>query len=397
MSSIAKRVSEKTGRISWVVRYRTPDGGSREKSFKLKREASDYLTTVEGSKLVGGYIDPRRAKILTGDWASKWLATKTNLAATTRGRYEDIDRAYIQPRWGNVPLSKVTHEDIQEWLAGLPLAAASVRKVHRNLSQLLDYAVRSGRLAVNPAKGCSLPRVKSKPKRYLTHEEVAAFADAVGPDWRLVVLTLAYTGLRFGELAALRARNLDLLRRRVIVCESYSPVNSVMVLSDTKGHQRRDVPLPRFLVPELQVQLAGKGPDSLVFTGPKGAILRSQTLQQSAFKKASLALGLCHQKLDDDGNPVLTKRGKAVMTGFLSPHELRHTAASLAIAAGADVKVVQQMLGHKSATMTLDQYGHLFPDRLDIVSDAMDAAREAGLSSRVDSVLTSDKWPSTAT
>ena len=65
----------------------------------------------------------------------------------------------------------------------------------------------------------------------------------------------------------------------------------------------------------------------------------------------------------------------------LTPHELRHTAASLAIASGADIKVVQQMLGHKSATMTLDQYGHLFGDRLDVVADAMDAARTAALTS----------------
>jgi Phage integrase family len=63
----------------------------------------------------------------------------------------------------------------------------------------------------------------------------------------------------------------------------------------------------------------------------------------------------------------------------LTPHELRHTAASLAIASGADIKVVQQMLGHKSAVMTLDQYGHLFGDRLDVVADAMDAAREQAL------------------
>jgi integrase len=62
------------------------------------------------------------------------------------------------------------------------------------------------------------------------------------------------------------------------------------------------------------------------------------------------------------------------------PHELRHTAASLAIASGAKVKVVQQMLGHKSATMTLDLYGHLFGDRLDVVADAMDSARASALS-----------------
>jgi len=61
----------------------------------------------------------------------------------------------------------------------------------------------------------------------------------------------------------------------------------------------------------------------------------------------------------------------------LHPHQLRHTAASLAIASGADVKVVQQMLGHSSATMTIDTYGHLFDDRLDEVGEAMDRARTA--------------------
>ncbi len=75
-----------------------------------------------------------------------------------------------------------------------------------------------------------------------------------------------------------------------------------------------------------------------------------------------------------------------VFTKHLHPHELRHTAASLAIASGADVKVVQRMLGHKSATMTLDLYGHLMPDRLDVVADAMESARTAALASRVTAV-----------
>ena len=77
----------------------------------------------------------------------------------------------------------------------------------------------------------------------------------------------------------------------------------------------------------------------------------------------------------------LVWRRMICVPGF-HPHELRHTAASLAIASGADVKIVQQMLGHKSATMTLDLYGHLFPDRLDLVADAMDADRVKALSDR---------------
>jgi hypothetical protein len=131
-----------------------------------------------------------------------------------------------------------------------------------------------------------------------------------------------------------------------------------MTFGGTKGHERREVPIPRFLLEDLSRHVAGKAPTDLVFTGERGAVMRSQTFQRATLTQAGARLGI---------------------PGF-HPHELRHTAASLAIASGADIKIVQQMLGHKSATMTLDQYGHLFGDRLDIVADAMDAARTSALS-----------------
>ena len=176
--------------------------------------------------------------------------------------------------------------------------------------------------------------------------------------YRLLVLFLAYTGLRWGELAGLRVGRLDLMRRRASIVETYVVVDGHVVPSDPKNHERREVPVPRFLIDELAAHVAGKPPDALVFGGEKaGTPMRSRTFQRAVFDQASAAVGL-------DG---------------LTPHALRHTAASLAIAAGADVKVVQQMLGHKSATMTLDLYGHLFPDRLDTVADTMDAARTVAL------------------
>jgi integrase len=171
------------------------------------------------------------------------------------------------------------------------------------------------------------------------------------------VLFLAYTGLRWGEMAALRVHRVNFLRRRVLVAESVTPVKGVMTFGPTKGHERREVPLPRFVIEDLSRQVADRAADDLVFTGERGAVMRSQTFQRAALTEAADHLGI---------------------PGF-HPHELRHTAASLAIASGADVKVVQQMLGHKSAVMTLDQYGHLFGDRLDVVADAMDAARITAL------------------
>jgi hypothetical protein len=123
------------------------------------------------------------------------------------------------------------------------------------------------------------------------------------------------------------------------------------------------VPIPQFLIVELAQHIRLKQPDDLVFAGVRnGQALRVSTFRTS-FSVAAAAIGL----------PAL------------HPHQLRHTAASLAIASGADVKVVQQMLGHASATMTLDTYGHLFEDRLDEVGSAMDTARTAARARRATS------------
>jgi len=206
-------------------------------------------------------------------------------------------------------------------------------------------------------------------------------ARLVGPDWDLLVRFLAYTGLRWGEVAALRIARIDLDRQRAVVAESVSPVKGVLTWGATKGHERREVAIPQFLVPALEAAIRGRAPDELVFTGPRGGVLRAQTFQRAALVPAAEEMGLCIRKIKD-GRPVHVSRDGVdapVYTKHFHPHEFRHTAASLAIAAGADVKVVQRMLGHKSATMTLDLYGHLFADRLDTVSDAMDAARKAEL------------------
>ncbi len=358
MATIEKRI--RTGRTSWRVRYRDPSGAQRNKSFILKRDAERFVVTVEQSKIVGSYVDPALARITVGDWAARWLDGQAHLKASTRERYAGILREHVLPRWSATKLADVTHSDVQTWVSSLAAtrAPATVRKVHRVLSLVLTSAVKDGRLVRNPAAGVNLPRVVESERRYLTHEQVHALAAAAGA-YRLVVLFLAYTGVRFGELAALRVDRLDLLRRRAVIAEAVTEVNGTLVWGTPKGHERRSVPIPRFLVDELAEHVNGSSADDLVFVGGKGAVLRVRTFRRAAFDAAAHLIGVPD----------------------MHPHELRHTAASLTIASGADIKVVQQMLGHKSATMTLDLYGHLFPDRLDEVADALDAAaRAAGVS-----------------
>lgn len=264
-----------------------------------------------------------------------------------------------------MPLASVTHADVVAWVSRMladGYAPATARQAHRVLSLILSLAVRDGRLSRNPAEGVRLPRVRTPDKVFLTHAQVDALAEACAP-YQLLVRVLAYTGLRFGEAAALRVRRVDLLRRRIEIAESVSEVNGEAVFGSPKTHQRRSVPLPRSLVEPMAAHIAGKGPDHLVFTSPEGRLLRNQNFRRRTFTKAAESIGV----------PRLT------------PHDLRHTAASLAVAAGANVKAVQRMLGHASAAMTLDVYAGLFGDDLDAVADRLDeAAREA----RADSVRT---------
>ena len=114
----------------------------------------------------------------------------------------------------------------------------------------------------NPAAGVDLPRLPTTDRRYLTHAQLADLAERCGPH-RLLVL--GYTGLRWGEAAALRVRRVDLLRGRIEAAESVTDVDGRMVFGPPKSHARRRVPVPRFLRDDLAVQLADPGPDDLVF------------------------------------------------------------------------------------------------------------------------------------
>jgi integrase len=239
---------ERKGAGRWRARYRGPNGRERSKTFERKADAERFLTEVESSKLRGGFVDPRRASITVEAWADDWLAAQADLTPKTCERYDGMIRRHIRPRWGRVPLASVTHAEVQRWLTGLDLAPTSVQKTHGVLSMVLAYAVKDGRLASNPAAGVSLPRVRQAEKRFLTHQQVHELAEACGEEYRLVVLFLAYTGLRWGEMAALRVRRIDFLRRRVPVAESVTPVRGAMTWGETKGHERREVTLPRFLI-----------------------------------------------------------------------------------------------------------------------------------------------------
>ena len=203
---------------------------------------------------------------------------------------------------------------------------------------------------------------------FLSPEEVATLAEAIHPHFRALVVAAAYTGLRAGELGALRRRNLDLLRSRLTVNQALKDLTGArlpagertLTFGPTKTHARRSMTLPAFLRDLLLDHLAGVSPepDALVFTMPSGAPIRHANFYRRYFKPAVRAA------LPADKHGVRF-------------HDLRHTCAALLIGAGAHPKAIQDRLGHQNITMTLDRYGHLLPGLGDALADALDAAHTA--------------------
>lgn len=346
---------DRRGKGRWRARYRGPDGQERSRTFPRRLDAQRWLDD-QGSRVSrGDWLDPNLAKITVGAWARDWLAGQVQLKPATRIRYDVALRNQVLPTWGRVPLRAVTHADVAAWVQQLSesgLAPATVRYAHRVLSLILGHAVRDGRLGRNPAEGIRLPRIQRGAMRFLDHDEVDRLARACGR-YDLLVRLLAYTGMRWGEVAALRVRHVDLARRRIHVVEAASEASGRITIGTPKSHQARWVPVPRFLVEPLSDHVRGLGPGDLVFTAPEGGPLRNSNFRRRVFDGAAQNVGL----------------------GRLRPHDLRHTAASLAVASGANVKAVQQMLGHASAAMTLDVYAGLFGDDLDALGERLhDAA-----------------------
>jgi integrase len=169
-----------------------------------------------------------------------------------------------------VPLGKVTFEGLSQWAARLHLGGLGPSGVRQSvfvMSAVLDHAVRSNRIRSNPARGLGLPQPHRRDYVFLTHGELRGLADEAGP-WRVFVLLLGYTGLRWGEATALRACDIDLGRRRIDVHRAFSDVGGHVVLGTPKSHQSRTVPVPPFLARELAAALDGKQPDDLAFIVP---------------------------------------------------------------------------------------------------------------------------------
>jgi integrase len=383
------------GSTKWQARYPDPTDpfGLRriEKTFRTKGEAQDWLTQQSASVLRGDHTDPRRADRPFSDAVAAWRETRTpGLAPKTRDRYDDVLRVYLEPEFGPVPLSAMTREIVKRYFArlqttgkthgrerpGQPLSPGTVRKVHTVLSSVLSEAVEIGMLRVNPAVRMKLPAAPRRDMTVLTADEVRQLADAIAPHYRTLIYTAAYTGLRAGELWALRRRDVDLLRGvlhvRQTVKRDTAALNADPKTVDAYGREvgspkngrPRTITLPASLKAMLTDHLmtpdpGGTGPDAMVFHTPGGKAVRHTLFMRTEFRTALAVLPADKRKLRF--------------------HDLRHSHASLLIAAGANINLVKERLGHASITTTLNVYGHVLPASESALVAALDGIHLSAL------------------
>ena len=354
---------KRDGSTKWQARWRHPsDPRVRvERTFQTKRDAERWLARQEASADDGSYIDPRRsdrpfAEVFAA-WRSSWAG---RLQPQTTARYEQVWREHLEPGFGTRKTNSITHEAVQRYVDGLRDAGVkpgTVRKVHAVLSAAFTEAIRLGVVHSNPCRHVRLPRADRREMLFLSAPEVRALADAIEPRFRVLVYAAAYTGLRAGELAGLRREDVDLLHGTITVRQALKDVNGRLEFGPTKTHAQRRITLPGFLQKMLEEHVAAAAPggSGLVFTTLRGAPIQHRLFYRRYFK------------------PAVRAALPAAKHG-LRFHDLRHTCASLLIAAGAHPKAIQERLGHSSITMTLDRYGHLLPGLGDALADALDAA-----------------------
>ncbi len=357
----------KSGAKRYLVSYRGADNRQvMKRGFVRKKDAEDFEASVTVAKRDGVLVAPSKGRRTVDDVGEAWLKSQKPVMKPSAWRsLESAWRVHVRPKWGRRAVGGIEQDEVQDWVSDLAAkkSATTVLRAHGVLVAILDRA----KLPVNKARGVTLPRKTDKPRVYLTHAQVTRLAEeSTQPD---LVYFLAYTGLRWGEATGLRVKHVDVERRRVTVEENAVMVNGEVIVGTPKTHERRSVPYPRFLAPVMEARTKDRSRDALVFH--MGARHMNLPNSQNGWLQAAV------DRLQAADVKAAEERGDVDCDVFprVTPHDFRHTAASLAISAGANVKAVQRMLGHKTAAMTLDTYGALFEDDLDDVADALDRAR----------------------
>lgn len=363
MASI-KPYESKTGRL-WRVQYRDPAGKAHTKQgFKRKSDAQAWADKNATDMHIGDWLDPNAGKITVSELGEVWKQNLGHLKPKTRHDMLANYRLHVEPKWGYRQASTIKPSEVQTWVSNKEGSASLVRQAHAALAQILDLAVKDRAIRENPARGVKLPRKQSAEKIYLTAEQLGQLANACTRNSD-IVWVLGTVGLRWGELAALRVRDVNVLKSRLSIERNSVVVGTDVVIGTPKTHERREVAVPRSVMRMVEARMVGKGPDDLLWPRRDGSPMRPPSHGDWYYT----ALKRCMYPID----PETEEPVEVAQFPRVTPHGLRHVAAGLMVSSGANVLVVSRQLGHADPSMTLKIYAALFDEDLEVLGERLDS------------------------
>lgn len=337
----------KTANGRWRVRVKYQGRVVADRTFDRRTDASRWEAEQRRQLEQGDWVDPNRAKVTLDELVPGWLEhRRRTVAQRTWESDESAMRLHILPALGGRPVGSISRADVARFAGTLSEGRRppTVTRVLASLSALMGFLVEDGRIRTNPATGRRAVAPDAAPikKHEMRPFAVAELLDVVEEQRRFspreadLTLVLGLTGLRFGELRGLRVADLlDVPYAAFRVSRSVPASGGggkPIVRERTKSGKARIVPLADFLLPIVRRWADGKQPGDRLFTAPQGGWISLSNWRRSV-------------------HWTETGRGRR-------PHDLRHTAATAWLSAGVDVKTVQAWLGHASAELTLNLYGH---------------------------------------
>lgn len=353
--------------VRFMAVYRDPDGAQRSAGIFVSRRAALRAAQREEDKIgEGRWHDAARGAVTFSEYVHQdWLPSK-HIEATTRAAYVSNLDKHFYPFFGSRPMNKVTPSSVQDWVtsaAASGLSPRSIRKYHTMLHSIFKRAVRDGLILTNPCDHTELPKVISRRARTLTPEEFDVLITAIPLRYRLMVETAIETGMRWGELIALRPRHVDFLRRSVTVEETivevskkHSPTGERYVIKPyPKSNEPRTFGVGQDWLDAVAQHVAvhGIARDDLLFATTAGTPISRNTFRTRVWLPAVQASGV--------GFPVRM-------------HDLRHAHASWLLAGGSDLKSVMERLGH-AQIQTTQKYLHAMPEADQRNLDALNRMR----------------------
>lgn len=332
----------------WRVQVKYKSRVVADRTFERRGDAVRW--EIEQKRLLhsGEFVAPAAGRITVRELAEEYRESrKGQVSVRAWESDESALRVHIVPAFGKLPISSVTPPLVERFLIDLAVSRSvrTAARVRTTLRGLFRYGVRTRRLQVSPAELVPLPHPDSRTGKVVEVDpfpfpvllEVVEDQRKIAGRYAEITLVLALTGVRFGELRGLRVRDVVSVPYPGIVVKRSIPqsglTGAVIERATTKGGRSRMVPLSDLVRPVVERWAEGREPDDLLFPAPEGGYLSAQNWRRAVhWNKTGLGR---------------------------RPHDLRHTAASLWIAAGVDIKTVSAWLGHSTAKLTLDTYGHL--------------------------------------